>query len=217
MKTKPKKADHFKTKRAILDHLKLNGPSDALSIAGLLKTTGMGVRQHLYKLKDQGVVNFKLESRAMGRPVNLWELTEKSDMYFPDSHGDLSLQLLDTVKDTFGEKGMEQFLENRKKRQIKDYRVKIPKDLKVAEKIKRLAKIRSSEGYMATFNKVSKDAYQLIENHCPICTAAKACRGLCEVEINIFKEVLGPKCDIVREEHIVAGERRCVYSIKNVG
>jgi hypothetical protein len=57
------------------------------------------------------------------------------------------------------------------------------------------------------------DGYVLIENHCPICVAAKACQGFCRVELDTFRDVLGPDVSVERTEHIVAGGRRCVYRI----
>lgn len=54
-------------------------------------------------------------------------------------------------------------------------------------------------------------SYALIENHCPICTAARACTGLCAAELDVFRAVLGPRMSLERTEHIVSGARRCVY------
>jgi predicted ArsR family transcriptional regulator len=53
----------------------------------------------------------------------------------------------------------------------------------------------------------------LVENHCPICVAATACQGFCRAELETFRAVLGPDASVERAEHIVAGDRRCVYSI----
>jgi predicted ArsR family transcriptional regulator len=52
-----------------------------------------------------------------------------------------------------------------------------------------------------------------IENHYPICAAAAACRGFCASELDIFRSALGPGVTVDRAEHIIAGDRRCVYRI----
>ena len=51
--------------------------------------------------------------------------------------------------------------------------------------------------------------YLLLENHCPVCSAARACQGLCASELELFQRVLGPGVTVVREDHILAGARRC--------
>jgi predicted ArsR family transcriptional regulator len=57
------------------------------------------------------------------------------------------------------------------------------------------------------------EGYVLIENHCPICVAATECQGFCRAEIDTFRAVLGPATSVERTEHIVQGDRRCVYRI----
>jgi len=59
--------------------------------------------------------------------------------------------------------------------------------------------------------------FLFIENHCPICAAASACRGFCATELDLFRAVLGPDVTVERAEHIVSGDRRCVYRIAPSG
>jgi predicted ArsR family transcriptional regulator len=60
-----------------------------------------------------------------------------------------------------------------------------------------------------------KGGFLFVENHCPICVAATQCQGFCESELELFGKVLGPGVDIQREEHIVAGARRCAYRVRS--
>ncbi|MBD2034478.1 hypothetical protein H6F76_05445 [Leptolyngbya sp. FACHB-321] len=53
----------------------------------------------------------------------------------------------------------------------------------------------------------------LAEKHCPICAVATACIGLCQMELEIFQAVLGEDVTIERIEHILMGDRRCVYRV----
>ena len=56
--------------------------------------------------------------------------------------------------------------------------------------------------------------YLLIENHCPVCAAAHACRGLCRGELELFREVLGPGVEVERVDHILTGARCCSYRVR---
>ena len=89
----------------------------------------------------------------------------------------------------------------------------LAKDRTLAARVKHLAKLREAEGYMALAQKDGRD-WLLIENHCPICSAAKACTGLCANELEVFQDVLGEDVEVSREEHILADARRCVYRVK---
>jgi predicted ArsR family transcriptional regulator len=75
-----------------------------------------------------------------------------------------------------------------------------------------LAEIRAREGYMAGWQKDGK-GFLLLENHCPICAAARACQGFCRSELDLFRHVLGPDVAVERVEHILLGARRCAYRI----
>ena len=57
------------------------------------------------------------------------------------------------------------------------------------------------------------DGFLFIERHCPICAAANACQGFCSTELDLFRAVLGAGVAVERMEHIIAGDRRCVYSV----
>ena len=66
---------------------------------------------------------------------------------------------------------------------------------------------------MAEWSRSRNGSFVLIENHCPIRVAAQACQGLCSSELELFRSVLGRAVSIRREEHLLAGDRRCTYRI----
>ena len=65
---------------------------------------------------------------------------------------------------------------------------------------------------MAEWSRREDGAYLLIENHCPICAAAAACRGFCRSELALFEAMLAP-ARVERLEHILVGARRCAYLV----
>ena len=66
---------------------------------------------------------------------------------------------------------------------------------------------------MAEVRREDNGAYLLTENHCPICAAATACQGFCQKELELFQSVLGSDAIVDRIEHILSGDRRCVYRV----
>jgi predicted ArsR family transcriptional regulator len=149
----------------------------------------------------------------VGRPKRIWSLTEAGHARFPDNHAGLTLELITAIRKTGGEAMLDQVIEEREKAALQTYRRALDGAVSLTEKVKRLAKIRSEEGYMASTAAGGDGALLLIENHCPICVAAKACQGFCRSELTLFQETLGKGVRVARDEHIVAGARRCVYKI----
>lgn len=202
-----------RTRRAIVQLLKQEGRLDAETLASHLGITAMAVRQHLYALQDEQLVTYQEESRPMGRPAKLWQLTAAADRFFPDGYAELTLSLLNSVKQAFGEAGLDHLLEVRSQQQLESYNQQMKGKRSLKQRLNKLVEIRTHEGYMAEVQAQADGAFLLIENHCPICAAATVCTGLCAKELEIFQAVLGDDTQIQRVEHIIAGERRCAYQI----
>jgi predicted ArsR family transcriptional regulator len=210
------KTAKVKTRRAIINLLKQEGTMDSQELADRLNISAMAVRQHLYALAEEKLVTYQEQPRPMGRPAKLWELTSTANRLFPDGYAELTIDLLNSMVEAFGEDGLTKLLDIRTRNQIAEYQTKIDLKDKLPKKLQTLAEIRTDEGYMAEVQSLDDDSFLLIENHCPICAAAIACTGLCEREQAIFQTVLGNNTTIERTEHLVAGERRCVYRIKSL-
>jgi len=201
-----------KTRRAIVRLLKQEGAMDSAAMARRLKLTPMAVRQHLYELQTEKMVIAEERKVPLGRPAKHWQLTREADRLFPDAYAELSVALIGAMQQTLGADGMQRVLDARFGQMQAAYQKRIDAAAPIAAKLKELARIRTEEGYMAEVRR-DGDAYLFIENHCPICAAANSCQGLCLSELELFQSVLGPAAHIERTEHIIAGNRRCVYRI----
>lgn len=202
-----------RSRRALLDLLKQDGPQDATALAGQLGITAMAVRQHLYGLQDEGLVDHRSEPRPVGRPAKLWRLTPAADRLFPDAHADLTVSLLASLRSALGDKGLDKVLSARAESMTESYRKRLGRRGGLKGRLQALAEVRSEEGYMASVEQGENGDWWLLENHCPICTAASVCQGLCAVEQQVFQSVLGEEVDVERTEHILKGARRCAYRI----
>lgn len=202
-----------KTRRAITKLLKTEGPIDSAQLAQRLGLTAMAVRQHLYALQREGLVASEARPVPIGRPAKFWRLTREADHLFPEAYAELSVALIDSVKDAFGQEGLERVLTSRCARQRVDYGKRIKSQDSLDRKLAELAKVRTEEGYMAEVRREDDGSFLLVENHCPICAAANACQGFCSTELDLFRSVLGPGVTVERAEHIIKGDNRCVYRV----
>jgi len=200
----------------ILFLLKTRGPRTAQQLAELLDLTSMGARRHLEAAEERGFVTFEDVAEKVGRPSRRWLLTDAGHARFPDRHADLTLQLITQVRALFGEEGMDKLIAARELASEAFYRSTIGDGAALPERVQALALARDVEGYMAEVEPQNDGSLLLVENHCPICAAARECQNFCRSELDVFQRVLGPGCLVQREEHILAGERRCAYRIKPV-
>ena len=200
----------------VLFLLKTRGPKSAQQLADLLGLTSMGARRQLETAHDKGLVVYEDVADKVGRPARHWRLSEAGNARFPDRHADLALQLIEQTRALFGEAGLERLIGAREGAIEAHYRMEVENQIGLAAQVAALARARDAEGYMADTEVQLDGSVLLIENHCPICAAARACQGFCRSELEIFQRVMGPHCQVERSEHVLAGARRCVYVIKPV-
>lgn len=197
----------------ILLQLKTRGPADTLALASALGISRQAALQHLERLVADGLVGFEDERRGVGRPRRVWSLTAAAQTRFPDTHAQLTLEMLDAVRAEFGDGGVDRLIARREQATARAYAEALAPAESLAERVARLAEFRTAEGYMANWSPDPGGGFLLVENHCPICAAAAACQGFCRAELAIFQAVLGPDALVERVEHVLAGARRCAYRI----
>jgi predicted ArsR family transcriptional regulator len=205
--------DEERSRDRILFHLKTRGSQTAADVGTRLGMTSAGARQHLLKLETAGLVESEDQRQGRGRPRKYWQLAQRGHDRFPDRHSDLTVDLLRSMRDVFGDRGLEKLIEHRERASIVDYRNLVGERGSLRQKLATLAEIRSREGYMASVAEDIRESFLFVENHCPICAAAAACQGLCRSELAIFRAVLGTDVTVERIDHILAGARRCAYRI----
>jgi predicted ArsR family transcriptional regulator len=196
----------------ILVLLKTRGAQTAAALGAALGVTGEAVRQQLARLAADGLVAATAARRGVGRPAQVWALTAAGNARFPDTHAELTVQLIGAVRSVLGEEALDRLIEARAAESRAGYAADLEGAADLKERVARLAEARSREGYMAEW-RPEGDGYLLVENHCPICAAAAACQGFCRTEREVFEQVLGEGVSVERQEHIVRGDRRCAYRV----
>ena len=200
----------------LLYQLKSRGPQPAAALAGALAITPMGAHKQLQSLQEQGLVSSRDEADGPGRPKRLWTLTAAGHARFPDRHADLAVQLIRQAAQVLGPDAVDRLIDAREQEQQAGYASALAGLASLGARVRKLAELRSREGYMARAERHGK-AWLLVEDHCPICAAAAGCQGLCRSELRIFASCLGDGVQVERVEHVLAGARRCAYRITSAG
>ncbi len=196
----------------ILILLKKRGTLDAAEIASELSMTKEGARQHLLKLSEEGLLEKNCVSTGVGRPCTCYSLSKSAIAKFPDAHATVTVQMIDSIKKLLGENALHLLINDCEQTSLNEYQKELSFAGCLEERLKAIVKIRTEEGYMAEWLKEGDD-YYFIENHCPILSAAKNCSQFCQAELNNFSSLFGNQAQVKRVEHIISGDKRCVYKI----
>ena len=207
---------HASTADRILFFLKSQGSASTTRLAQLLETSAEAARQQVQKLVAAGWIEGRQEAASgVGRPRQNWMLTEAGNRRFPDAHAQLTAQLLGSVRQIFGEEGLDRLISQREAEARAVYQQTCTGKT-LPQRLEQLAAIRSAEGYMARVESDGKQ-WMLIEDHCPICVAVRSCQGFCRSELQLFQDIVGPGAQVTREQHLLSGATRCAYRIVPAG
>ncbi|RPD42186.1 transcriptional regulator [Chitinophaga barathri] len=192
--------------------LKTKGPLSTNGIAQELGITGEGARQQLQRLAEEGWVLFESISKGVGRPSLVWSLSERGNRRFPDTHAELTVQLINTIRDVLGDEALGNVISAREHKALLRYYDIIKEEESLEAKVKKFTELRSRDGYLAEYRREG-EGFVMIENHCPICAAANACHDICKVELQTFQQIFREWGTIERMDHVLEGARHCAYRI----
>lgn len=199
----------------IIRLLKTRGPMAADDLAELLGMTAVGVRAHLTILERDGVVSCTPVRRRMGRPAHVYRLTELGDELFPKSYDELAVNLLEDAQKSYGDGAVRNLLLRRSQQLREVYQERLA-GKNFREQLAELVCILDETGYMARLEQRDDGAFELSEDNCAIARVARRFPLTCLFELTLFEDLLGPGVAIEREAHLVKGDIRCSYVIREL-
>jgi predicted ArsR family transcriptional regulator len=151
---------------AILFQLKSLGEAQAEMLARRLGISVQAVRQRLERLLTENLVAFSDHAHGRGQPRRLWSLAPGTASLFPDTHAQLTVDLIGTIRGELGETALAKLLERRREQITAFYRKRLAREPDIARKLMTLADMRSAEGYLARVEALANEGFLLVEDHC---------------------------------------------------
>src|SRR5260221_7359431 len=147
-------SDHLENSRRpaadrFLVLLKTRGPQTAADLGKALGVTGEAARQQLVRLAADGLVVASTEPRGVGRPAQVWALTEAGNARFPDAHAELMAQLIRSIRTQLGEDVLDRLIESRAAESRAFYAAALEGATDLGERVARPAEGRNRQGDMA--------------------------------------------------------------------
>jgi len=194
----------------ILEQLHRQKAMTAEQLSGELDITGSAVRQQLARLVSAGLVRVTSQHGGVGRPRNLYRLTEEGRKYFAQQDGLLAKALLDEMHQLYGKEAAFHLLERAGKRLYADLQGSIDGDTLV-ERVRQLADHLNGEGVITDVR--VEMGYQVLSLYnCPYHEVAQAHRGLCLVEARTLADILD--AEVKQSKCMMDGANGCQFIIK---
>ena len=89
----------------------------------------------------------------MGRPLQLYSLTDKGERLFPKNYEGITLEFLHDIEKMNGEEVIENLFKKREERLTEEISARLA-NLSGSDKIRELVHIQNEKGYMADFSQL---------------------------------------------------------------
>ncbi|OUB14360.1 transcriptional regulator [Bacillus thuringiensis serovar yunnanensis] len=200
------------TRDKVLTLLKREHQLSVKELAQLLNISEVAVRKHLNTLERDSLIQINEIKQPIGRPLQVYSLTSKSEEHFPKNYESMTVEFLHDLQESQGSEVIDFLFDKRQERLQKEYLPNIS-NKKPEQKVTELAKIQDEKGYMTELIKLDNNTYELIEYNCPIFSVASHFKKACRCETTMFQNVLGTK-QVKRIFCQTDGETHCKFSIK---
>jgi predicted ArsR family transcriptional regulator len=202
-------------RRAVLYAVRRIGDATVDEVAEQLGITISGARQHLSSLAEHGLVDaveVHPDQPRRGRPRLTYHVTELGDLLFPKAYGALTNELLGYLAET-ADDAVERLFQRRRDHRIANATARLDRHRSLAGRVAELTAILDEDGYLASFERIGRDHFLVIEHNCAIAAVAGRYRQACTSELEFIRAVL-PEAEITRVSHMANGDRRCAYDVR---
>jgi predicted ArsR family transcriptional regulator len=202
----------------IVKLLRRHGSLTVEDLSRALGVTSVAVRHHLDVLEAEGLLCSEIERRIpspeaanrRGRPRRLFQLTEAADDLFPKNYSGLVQVILEHLETSGGSESVEEVFRARRLGIEADLRKRLEGEA-LAKRVAAVAELQDRSGYMADWEAREDGSFILREHNCAICKVARRFPQVCSNELQLIQNIT--EADVVREQHIAAGDSICSYRI----
>lgn len=200
-----------RTHDALLLHLKRHGEMTVAELCHALSITAMAVRRHLGSLQNEGLVHSRVVKQPRGRPTYRYKLTDKAESLFPSGYDNFATELLDTVYEMSGHRGVMELLNLRQERLIEKLKPRFEsKDLRA--RVEEVAKYYSEIGFMTEWETLPDGNFIIYQRHCAVHDLANKYRQMCVLEPKLIENLLGVK--VTRQQYMLRNDPVCGYLVQ---
>lgn len=200
------------TRARVLRTLLLNQKRTVNELAEAVDINPISVRHHVNKLEAEGLIQSEEERHGVGRPHLVYSLTNKGMEQFPQRYLQLTLRLLQQLKENLSEKMVGEIFQELAEGIVGELTQNVNlHDLTFEERLLLLEEVLTSEGYMVNLQE-EEGNYYIVEASCPYHHVGEDYPEICVVDKELIAHFTSTPPE--RVECILEGDKQCKYLIK---
>jgi len=183
------KLDIDNAEREFLERLRNLGSATVQDIGDSLSVTATAVRQRLNRMLSLGLIEREVQRAGRGRPHHLYKVSDKALRVLGDNYNELALILwreFQKITDPEVRKTLRQSIQNAMAARFSS----VAQGANLQERIEILKSLMQERGYSVEVQ--DRDGSPVLrETNCPYHDLANDDRGICEMEEEVFSQLLG--------------------------
>lgn len=204
-------------RKQILELLKENRTATVADLASQLDMAAVSVRHHLDILQGDDLICVERVQRKgnVGRPQQVYALTEAASDYFPNNFATLAEGLVRQLKAVLPPEETQRAFSALACEMASELNCQDLCAQDVEERLERVAHFLSERGYLASWEPAGdspSDGYLLHKYNCPYAGVSDAHSEICLMDQALVNELMGCACH--RQQSMTENGYRCTYQIK---
>jgi predicted ArsR family transcriptional regulator len=199
------------TRYRILEIMKEQGDVTVAELARKLDMAPVSVRHHLDVLQGENLICSPRVRRrgTVGRPVQVYALTEAANAHFPRNHQSLAMRMLDELKALLPADQVQGMLERMADGEARQA-PSLPDDATLEQRVELTVEFLNQRGYLARYERHG-EAFTLYTLNCPYSGVSEQHRELCAMDLRLIGALLGVTPSPVNR--LAEGGCRCAYRV----
>lgn len=180
-------------------------------LAEVVGITPISMRHHISRLEAEGLVTAEEERHGVGRPRMVYKLTESGLEKFPTRYVQLTLRLLEQLKETMPASIVNNLFTQMAKGLVDDLGSQADlQNLPIEERLDKMQRFLEGEGFTINWERQG-DQYLIREVSCPYFHVGQSHPEVCAVDQALISAALAVPAEKVK--CILNGDSFCTYVI----
>lgn len=198
------------TRETILQTLRARRSCTVKELAEAAGISPVSVRHHLAKLQVDGLLHTEEVKHGVGRPHQLFSLTEEAFELFPTRYLRLTNRLLEQMKESLPLIYYEGVLSNIADSMAEDYSIRL-EGLPLPQRLVRLIELLNEEGFTAE-SEQDGDIVVIRAFSCPYLAIGQRHPEVCMIDQTFIAKALSLPVEQVRS--MLGGDAHCAFSVQ---
>jgi predicted ArsR family transcriptional regulator len=199
------------TRQKVLHTLLKNHRCTIIELAEAVDINPISVRHHISKLQAEGLVASEEEKHGVGRPRQVFFLTESGLEAFPTRYLRLTIRLLEQLKENLPKKMVDQMFSQMASDLVDEYaQTSNLNGLSIEQRLELVKDLLKEEGFDLEWEK-KDNQYFIREISCPYLHVGQTHPEICVIDQTLISKMLNLPTEKVK--CILDGDKQCTYVV----